>query len=499
MRRSLLLMMPLFLWSTLTWAQGPQSVPGVNSLPNDTSTGTIINRLAKIIPGGPGGQGKLILAATTDTTIKLYVVTAGAGVSGNALYVEIGDAACEMDSATTGKAGTYVVNSPTLDGAGKGGRCHQVDTAPANGMVQGSLLSDNTVVGGLARISAQNQAFIPGSGTGTGSVTSVDVTLPPEYTKTGGPITAAGTIAFTKATQTPNLVYAGPASGGATAPIFRALVAADLPAGTASGSCGGDLGATFPNCTVLKASATFALAGENSPTALVSDVNDYVLPAAFAVLFNGGTADRNITGFAAPAQGGDTKAICNVGTTNAVVLKNLSTSSAAANRIRATDDVTLPPDLCTLIRYTTTAPASWRPLVNKLPDYLSERPFSMQIGDPDPTSPTLIAGNDSPGGWTNMYRRPVQLLAVSCMNDAGALTINPILRGVTGTTSVLTTPCTCGNAVFAACSLNGLPLVNPATAAGATCTTTPCSIDLNINTVDNVTRQVTINVDAIIR
>jgi len=498
MRRLPLLLTPLLLWCALASAQGPQSVPGVNSLPNDTSTGTIINRLAKIVPGGAGGQGKLILPAPTDTQIKLYVVIAGAGTTGNALYVEIGDAACEMDNAVTSKAGTYIVHGTTPDGAGKYGRCHQVDTNPSPGMVMGSLLTDNTVVGGLARISAQNQAFIPGSGTGTGSVTSVDVTMAPEFTKTGGPITAAGTIAFTKATQTANLVYAGPASGGATAPTFRALVVADLPAGTASGSCGGDLGSTFPNCTVLKASSTFALAGENAPTALVADVNDYVLPSTFAALLNGGAADRNITGFAAPAQGGDTKAICNVGTTNALVLKNQSTGSAAANRILATDDVTLPPDLCTLLRYTTTAPARWRPLVNKLPDYLSARPFSMQIGDPDPTSPTLIAGNDSPGGWTNLYRRQVQILAIACMGDAGATTINPILRGGTAT-SLLTTPCTCGNAVFAGCSLNGLPLVNPATAAGATCTTTPCSIDLNINTVDNVTRQVTINVDAIIK
>lgn len=64
---------------------------------------------------------------------------------------------------------------------------------------------------------------------GTGTVTSVALTAPAEFSVAGSPITAAGILAITKATQSANLVYAGPAAGGAAQPTFRALTAADLP------------------------------------------------------------------------------------------------------------------------------------------------------------------------------------------------------------------------------------------------------------------------------
>jgi hypothetical protein len=66
---------------------------------------------------------------------------------------------------------------------------------------------------------------------GGGSVTSIGVTMPAEFSVAGSPVSGSGTIAVTKANQNANLVYAGPGSGGAAAPTFRALVAADLPAG----------------------------------------------------------------------------------------------------------------------------------------------------------------------------------------------------------------------------------------------------------------------------
>jgi hypothetical protein len=69
------------------------------------------------------------------------------------------------------------------------------------------------------------------AGGGSGSVTSVALTMPAIFTVTGSPVTATGTLAVTLATETANQIFAGPSSGGAVAPTFRSLVAADLPAG----------------------------------------------------------------------------------------------------------------------------------------------------------------------------------------------------------------------------------------------------------------------------
>lgn len=71
-----------------------------------------------------------------------------------------------------------------------------------------------------------------GGGSGSGTVTSVALTVPSRQSVGGSPITTAGTLAITDNVQNANLVFAGPATGAAAAPTFRALVTADLPSGT---------------------------------------------------------------------------------------------------------------------------------------------------------------------------------------------------------------------------------------------------------------------------
>jgi hypothetical protein len=62
---------------------------------------------------------------------------------------------------------------------------------------------------------------------GLAYVTSVALTAPAEFTVTGSPVTSSGTLAITKANETANTVWAGPASGASTIPAFRSLVLAD--------------------------------------------------------------------------------------------------------------------------------------------------------------------------------------------------------------------------------------------------------------------------------
>lgn len=60
-------------------------------------------------------------------------------------------------------------------------------------------------------------------------VTSVALSAPSIFSVAGSPVTTTGTLALSLVTQAANTVFAGPASGGAAVPTFRALAYADLP------------------------------------------------------------------------------------------------------------------------------------------------------------------------------------------------------------------------------------------------------------------------------
>ncbi len=70
--------------------------------------------------------------------------------------------------------------------------------------------------------------WVSSSGSG-GSVTSVGLALPAEFVVTGSPVTTSGTLTGSWATELANLVFAGPSSGSAAVPTFRALTQDDLP------------------------------------------------------------------------------------------------------------------------------------------------------------------------------------------------------------------------------------------------------------------------------
>lgn len=69
---------------------------------------------------------------------------------------------------------------------------------------------------------------------GTGTVTSVALSTPADFTVSGSPVTLSGTLGFSWNSQSANAILAGPTSGGAATPGFRTLVAADIPSLTAS-------------------------------------------------------------------------------------------------------------------------------------------------------------------------------------------------------------------------------------------------------------------------
>ncbi len=73
------------------------------------------------------------------------------------------------------------------------------------------------------------QVTVGSVGIGSGTVTSVALTVPTGLTVAGSPITVSGTLAISEDTQAANKVKAGPATGAAAVPTYRSLVAADIP------------------------------------------------------------------------------------------------------------------------------------------------------------------------------------------------------------------------------------------------------------------------------
>lgn len=96
----------------------------------------------------------------------------------------------------------------------------------------GDIIAAAIASGAAGLLTGADKAKLDGIATGAqvGTVTSIAQTVPAEFSVSGSPITGAGTLAISKATQSANQVWAGPTSGGATAPTFRALVSADIPA-----------------------------------------------------------------------------------------------------------------------------------------------------------------------------------------------------------------------------------------------------------------------------
>lgn len=77
-------------------------------------------------------------------------------------------------------------------------------------------------------ISMSLSGVLSSTGSG-GTVTSVSLSLPTEFSVSGSPVTGSGTLTGSWANQSANTVFSGPSSGPAGTPSFRALVSADIP------------------------------------------------------------------------------------------------------------------------------------------------------------------------------------------------------------------------------------------------------------------------------
>lgn len=168
---------------------------------------------------------------------------------------------------------------------------------------------------------------------GGGTVTSVGLSAPSFLSVSGGPVTGSGTLALSLANQTANTVFAGPSSGGAAAPTFRALAAADIPTIPASSVTGANLTAASNKVTIT--GGTGAVLG-----AATVDV----VPANITITDLAGTLTVAKGGTGLTSVGSDGTVLASNGTANVYLTPAITTTAApiAYSRNGSNLDLNLP-------------------------------------------------------------------------------------------------------------------------------------------------------------
>ena len=249
---------------------------------------------------------------STDAATKAYVDTIAAGIQPKAQVAAASTA--NIDLATGGlltidtvplSAGQRVLvknqNFPEENGiydVGLGAWTRSSDANTFAELVNATVF----VAGGATNLGRTYLCNSPSGGTigvdpvnwvvfssGLGTVTSVGLSMPADFTVTNSPVTSSGTLTATYVNQTANTVFAGPSGGGAATPSFRTLTAADIPSSLNSHTFTGI--ATFQNSADFQGAATF------QSTADFQDAVTLGSTSADVITVNGTTTFKNGTSF----------------------------------------------------------------------------------------------------------------------------------------------------------------------------------------------------------
>ncbi|HEX8817581.1 MAG TPA: hypothetical protein VF753_18970 [Terriglobales bacterium] len=317
-----------------TAVDGETSGGSANDWANDTTTGTTLNKLAKLTSAGAA-----ISTATSDTSGAIGVVIAGAGTTFNAEIVSNGFATCIFDGATT--TGDYVQISGTT-----AGDCHDAGAIyPTSGQVLGRVMVTNAaggaykayffgagvqgwtnstnsvanVFGRVGAITAQSGDYVVGQVTGAAPLAS------PAFTGTPTAPTPAAADSSTKIATTAwvNEQGYGSSSGNVSGP--SSSTSGDLP--TFNGTTGKTIQDSGVAVSALAPLASPGFSGTpTAPTPATSDSSTKIATTAWVNAQGYGTSGGNVSGPSSANNGN----LASFSGTNGKTIQDSGISSAAS-------------------------------------------------------------------------------------------------------------------------------------------------------------------------
>jgi hypothetical protein len=217
-------------WMVFVDAAVRRAITGVNGVSGDAATAEADAQTGIAAAAAAQATANAAVPKAGGTMTGLLVLSANpAAALGAATKQYVDSAVGGSEALTSGHIfvgnGSNVATDVAMSGDASIANTGAVTVSKTGGVAFGAFATGTDAANLTGTIAS---ARMPGSGAGSGTVTSVGLSAPVGFSVTGSPITSSGTLGFSWTNQLANRIMAGPTSGTA-APSFRLLVGGDLP------------------------------------------------------------------------------------------------------------------------------------------------------------------------------------------------------------------------------------------------------------------------------